>query len=216
MWGPHPLLHEVSEKVWENIAVAIIGPVAVYAGTLVKSAIEQSSAHTRQSNLCEEADRLIKFHSTLSAATIPSASVQNAQTAVACQLNRVLEKLSVSLTEPPGSGKHARSTAIVMLENWLLLYRPVGFFSWLLHLLFYLLVPLWFLITYVVATDTSTQGGYLSKGDRVAIAIVLAMPLLLCNYLARKMDGWVRRRRAAKQVAAWQSGNHTTKYFAPG
>jgi hypothetical protein len=70
-------------------------------------------------------------------------SVQSAQAAVVCQLNRVLEKLSQTLAEPVSSRNTPsalRSTYIVKLENALLLYRPLGVWSALLHALFYLMV----------------------------------------------------------------------------
>ena len=183
---------------WHNVAIAILGPVAGYAGTLAKNWIEQSNARAKQTNLCEEADRLIKFHATLAEATVPSPKVQGAKVAVVSQLDRVLEKLSQSLTEPLGSAGHMRSEVIVRLENWLLLYRPLGFWSGVLHLLFYLMIPVWFLFL-DVELDVTTRDP--DPVTRVMVLVIVFIPIIVCNYAARKLDGWSRRRHEAAQAA---------------
>ncbi|MBZ5680865.1 MAG: hypothetical protein LAO24_12245 [Acidobacteriia bacterium] len=185
---------------WQNAVVAILGPVAGYAGTLAKSWIEQSNVRARQTSLCEEADRLIKFHATLAEAAVPSPKVQSAQVAVVSQLDRVLEKLSQSLTEPLGSAGHVRSTAIVRLENWLLLYRPLGFWSAVLHSLFFMMIPVWFLFFYFgFVNDLRTHAP--DTGISVLVLVIFLIPVVLCNYVARKVDAWSRRRREAAQQA---------------
>lgn len=204
--APSTLSNRIADLIWHNLDIAVLGPIAAYFGTMAKGWIEKTNIRSEQANLCEEADRLIKFHATLSAATVPTLKMQSAQAAVVCQLNHVLEKLSRTLTEPVGSRNSAsslRSNLIVRTENGLLLYRPLGIWSALLHVLFYLMVPLWCFIL-VVFADPHTPD--LTKTERIVSTLVCAVPLVLCNLLARKVDSWARGKNAVRSAKVADSG----------
>jgi hypothetical protein len=165
---------------------------------LAKNWIEQSNTRSKQTNLCEEADRLIKFHATLAQAAVPSPNIQTAQVAVVGQLDRVLDKLSQTLTAPLGSAGYMRSAPVIRLEEWLLLYRPTGFWSGLLHLLFYLMIPIWFLFL-DVELDVKTREPDIAM--RVTVLAIVLIPILVCNYLARRVDAWTRKQTKLGQPA---------------
>jgi hypothetical protein len=181
------------------VAVGILGPAAGYAGTLVKGWIEQSNVRDKRRYLCEEADRLIKFHATLSQATLPSLRVQSARTSIATELDNVLDELSRSLIEPPGSPGHPRSHMAVTIEKWLLLYRPRGFASWVLHSLFFMLVPVWCLFFYVGLVD-DLRAHATDTGVGLVVLLLFLVPIVLCNYLARKVDDRGQQQPQAAQV----------------
>jgi hypothetical protein len=185
--------------VWKAVTVGILGPVAGYAGTLVKSWIEQSNVGAKRKHLCEEADRLIKFHATLAEATLPSPQVQGAQVSILNELNNVLDRLSRALVEPPGSAGHPRSHMVITIENWLLLYRPRGFWSWVLHSLFFMMVPVWWLFFYVGFVNDLRHHAHDTAVGLVVLLIFL-IPIVLCNYAARKVDDRARQRLESPSV----------------
>jgi hypothetical protein len=191
---------------WGNQAFALIilGPLAGYIGTRVKSWTERNNVRARRNDLCEDAAALIKFHATLADATVPSSRVQSAQACIANELDHVLEKLSQSLTNPQASAQRARSGTIITLENWLLLYRPCGFWSWLLHALFFMMVPLWFLVFYVGFINDLRAHTH-DAGVGVVVLLIFAIPIVLCNFIARKVDARARQRQDSVQAAVLQA-----------
>ncbi len=172
-----------------EIVLALIIATLTYIWTLAKKRFQQGNARDRQVFLSLEANRLVKLRETLARATDPSPNVTKAQAAIGSQLNHVLENLSHLLAEPEASISHSPFVAAV--GKYLLLYRAPGFISVFMHAVFYLLVPCWMLIVYA-----AFQGNSDDKGITFFVCALFLTPVILWNYLTRKVDAWVRARRA--------------------
>lgn len=180
------------DLVHKTADIALVG--VAYVGTniykLAKSRYQHGNSTEKQASLCQEAERLLRLRATLAVGTDPSAKLTSAQTAVASQLNQVLEKLSHLLTEPEPS--RANSRPIQIIGKCLLLYRAPGIISAVMHGVFFLLVFFWGLtvcVGFKGTNDTLTSD--------IAVSLILLLPVVLWNYLTRKLDNWFRSRHSA-------------------
>ena len=160
-----------------------------YVYRLGKNWYQHGNTPDRQAALCLEAERLLKIRATLSNATDPLPKVTSAQALVGNQLNQVLEKLSHLLTEPEVLTQN--SHLVEVLGKYLLLYRSTGIVSALMHWIFYFLVLVWGLFVYIGSTTPGPgTGAKLGIGTNIAVALILLIPVVIWNYLTRKVDGW--------------------------
>jgi hypothetical protein len=182
----------MGDKTGELVFTVLVAAVS-YAWSSAKSWFQQGSVRDKQTLLGLEAARLLKLRDTLATAKNATPAISNAQAVVEGELNQVLESLSHLVTEPSPLSSHSGSVA--MAGKYLLLYRPVGFVSTLLHWAFYLLVLVWMLFVGVgFRIDT--------WGTALMVSAVLLVPVLIWNYLTRKIDEWLRRRHSVTPVLA--------------
>ncbi len=178
------LIEKLNDKAWDIAFTAAIAALT-YGWTLAKSWFQEGNSKDKQTVLSLEASRLVKLREILTDVHNPSATVTKAQSAVTDQLNQTLESLSNSLVETGPSTGH--SPVMAMLGKYLLLYHAIGFLSMLMHWIFYLLVLCWLVISTVGfdRKDISTSLGAI---------VVLFVPVVVWNYITRKVDDWLRRR----------------------
>jgi hypothetical protein len=188
------------EKHFYDLVYLCLAYASGYVYRLGKNWYQHGNTPDRQAALCLEAERLLKIRATLSNATDPVPKVTSAQAVVGNQLNQVLEKLSHLLTEPEVLTQN--SYLVEVLGKYLLLYRSTGIVSALMHWIFYFLVLVWGLFVYIGSTTPGPgTGAKLGIGTNIAVALILLIPVVIWNYLTRKVDGWQRSRRAASSPA---------------
>jgi hypothetical protein len=102
------------------------------------------------------------------------------------------------LVEPPGSPGHPRSHMILTIENWLLLSRPRGFASWLLHSLCFMTVPWWGFFFYVGFINDLCNHAH-DTAVCVFVLLIFLIPVVRCNYVVRKVDDRVHRQPKAPE-----------------
>jgi hypothetical protein len=192
----HDLWTAVVQK-WPEILVGLIIFAVTSGYNWLKKWFQQGSPRERQVVLTSEAGHLLKLHETLAKASEPSAKVTKAQTAITDQLNQVVENLAHLLTEPEAAATHSPFWATA--GKYLLLNRATGSVSQVMHWIFYLLVLLWGLITYIALTSQSTGGA--NDSTNWIMCLFLLTPVALWNYFTRKVDAWMRKRHASVPIA---------------
>ena len=191
-FGLEEVVKSIEDKFGEILLTVVVAGLS-YAWTSAKGWFQQGNTRDKQLALSLEAERLLKLRETLANAPNPSQSVTAAQAAIARQLNHVLENLSQSLSVSGESTGHSRSVTVI--GKYLLLYRAFGIVSNLLHWIFYLLVMLWLLISVAGFTVNDWR-------TNLGVCAVLLIPVVVWNYLTRKVDDWLRRRQIAAPVLA--------------
>lgn len=186
------IVKSIEDKFGEILLTVAVAALS-YAWTSAKSWFQQGSGKDRQMALNDEANRLRKLRETLGCLNNPSPNVTRALSTVDHELNETLENLSHLLAEPCAVTQHSRFWTLA--GKYLLLYRPPSIFSNLLHWIFYLLVAVWLIIGMAGFTVNET-------GTNVEVCIVLLIPVVVWNYITRKFDDWLRRRRTGAPALA--------------
>jgi len=189
----HDFTGDTSKHIIDFVFLCVAS-VSGYLYRLGKTWYQHGNTPERQAALCLEAERLLKLRATLAIATDPLPKVTSAQAVVGNQLNQVLEKLSHLLTEPEPATRNSRLMEV--LGKYLLLYHSTGFVSVIMHWIFYFLVLVWVLFVYIGFTNTP------GMGTNIAVALVFLTPVVVWNYLTRKVDGWLRSRHSATSSRA--------------
>jgi hypothetical protein len=101
----------------------------------------------------------------------------------------VLSDLSHVLTQPEEAGSKSRVAEV--LGQYLLLYRSKGFVSLSMHWIFYFLVLAWALVCVIGFKATANEIGL-----NIAVSIIFLAPVVLWNYLTRKVDKWLGNRHS--------------------
>jgi hypothetical protein len=135
---------------------AILGPTAGLIGTKVKSMLEERDAQRRAKQMVKQATDLLEFTDTLhksaaaggAVAKVPSGSLESLETTV---VNKITE--AIAAVCPTTRISPRQNPTRTVLDRVLLMHRPLVWWGWAVHGLYYVLMGMLLLITSLAVYD---------------------------------------------------------------
>jgi hypothetical protein len=162
---------------------AILGPTAGLIGTKVKAVAEKRDARQRAKQLVKEATDLLGFADTLHksaaagglVAKVPSGSLGSLETTV---VNKI--EAAIAAVSPTCIAARQNPTKTI-LDRVLLMHKPLVWWGWAVHGLYYIVVGMFLLVTGLVVSDYRTHAPDREGG--LYVAIFLAILTVIVNVI---------------------------------
>jgi hypothetical protein len=183
------------------IAAGVLAPALGLAGTKIKELLEARDVRQRSKRLMEEVTDLLAFaeilqksaNSGVALANIPAESLATLQAAIAERVNLAVTHISL----PSAVRIQQRHLARDVLDRLLLLHRPLVWWAWPMHAVYYALLGILgamvaFIISDFRSNDADKWYGVLGT------FLVILLPLVILNLLMSLID----RRKFSKMMAS--------------
>jgi hypothetical protein len=183
------------------IAAGILTPVLGLIGTKVKELLEARDVRQQSQRLMQEVTELLAFAETLQKASnsgtalenIPTESIATLQAAIAERIKTAVKHISPSYAQRVEERHLARD----IFDRLFLLHRPLTWWAWPVHALYYCLLGMLGVVGAITTGDFHTHDAH-RWDDITAGVFLIVLPLILLNLLANLID---RRRRSNKLAA---------------
>jgi hypothetical protein len=180
-----------SEDIGRLVAAAVLTPVLGLIGAKIKELLEARDVREQSKNLMNEVTDLLAFKETLQKAvnsegplaTVPPESLATLQAALAERI-----KTAVTHISPPAAVKiQERHLARDMIDRLFLLHRPLVWWGWPLHALYYGLLGILGMALVLVIGDF--QSGDTDKWVGVGVVFfIVFLPIIILNVVATSVD----------------------------
>ena len=175
------------------IAAGVLTPVLGLVGTKVKELLEARDVRQQSRRMMDEVTNLLAFTDTLEKAAksggaltnIPSESLAQLQTAIAERIQAAVVHLS-----PPSAVKiQERHMARDIFDRVFLLHKPLVWWGWPLHILYYGLAGIAFVGSFgIIGIIGDFQEQAKDRWDGVVGMIALAVFAVILNVFANLVD----------------------------
>lgn len=190
------------------IAAGVLTPVLGLIGAKVKELLEARDVRLQSKRLMEEVTDLLAFTDTLqkaansggALANVPAESLATLQAAIADRI-----KMAVAQISPPSALKiQERHMARDVLDRLFLLHRPLMWWGWPLHALYYALLGILAMVVTLIIDDFQSSDREIWNGrwNGVTIGVLVIIVVVVLNVLAHIGD----RRKSKRMVAAEGTG----------
>ena len=183
------------------IAAGVLTPVLGLIGAKVKELLEARDVRLQSKRLMEEVTDLLAFTDTLqkaansggALANVPAESLATFQAAIAERIKLAVTHISL----PSAVRIQQRHLARDVLDRLFLLHRPLVWWAWPLHALYYALLGILGAMVALIISDFQSNDADKWYGV-LGACVVIVLPLVILNLLVR----WIDRRKFGKLMAS--------------
>lgn len=172
------------------IAAGVLTPLLGLIGAKARELFEARDLRQEMRRAIEEVTVLVEFSQTLNKASesggvlakVPAGSLDNLRSAIA----EKVQLLAAQISRPAVEIKRDQARTRGLLDRLFLLHRPLVWWAWPLHVLYYGAAGMFVIVCLMIINDFSTKAS--DRGIGVAIGVFFAIVCTLLNVLANLAD----------------------------
>ncbi|MGH7984161.1 MAG: hypothetical protein ACREFF_13615 [Candidatus Udaeobacter sp.] len=181
----------VSEYLPQLITAGLLTPVLGLIGAKIKELLEARDVRQQSKRLMEEVKDLLSFtdalqkaaNSDAALANVPAESLASLQAAIAERIKIAVTHISL----PSAVRIQERHLARDILDRLFLLHRPLVWWGWPVHALYYAFLGIFGVVVSLIIGDFQSKSE--GRWDGVTAGVVcVVVPLVILNLVARLID----------------------------